>query len=168
VWLDPRKAAAMARRAAREIGAQFPNLREAVEARLRNVERRYARLDSTCAARLDPVREVPFVANHGGLNHLVARYGLRQVGVLEGSHGMEASPRTLKEMIARSRSGGARAIFVEPQSATRLAEAVSIETGIPRVEIDPLGMARPDLSYEEILLACVDRIATALAAEGPP
>lgn len=168
VWMDPSKAAWMARRAALALIEAFPDLREPVQRRLEGTIARYARLDSLCAVRLDSVRSVPFAAHHGGLNHLVARYGLNQIGVLEAFHGRETTPRHLKGVVEDLAASGVRVLFVEPQGDLRLARTVSRETGVPIAVVDALMAIDPQRSYESFLLGCVEQVAGALGKEARP
>ncbi len=164
VWLDPLKAAAMTARIGAALSTLRPAADDSIQARARRFTERLQGLHRFAEESLGPVRDVPFIAYHGGLNHLVARYGLRQVAVLEPFPGREPSPRYLKEVIATIRSTGARAAFVEPQVSDRFARVVSIEAKIPIYEIDALGGVPGRMTYEELFRYDVETLADALGA----
>lgn len=152
VWCDPVKAEEIARR----IGDVLASLRPGDADRFARQEaealKRIARIDSLCASRLGPVRQVPFASLHGGLLHLVARYGLDQVALLQPYGEREPTPRYLRDVVDRIRATGARAIFTEPQVSPQLAHVVADETGIPVVEIDAIGGIPGRMTYEELML----------------
>lgn len=166
VWLDPRKASAMATHIGEILASLRPEQSDLFRARAADLRRRLERLDRSAEERLSPFRDVPFVAYHGGLNHLVARYGLRQVAVLEPYAGREPSPKWLKEILDRIRSSGARTIFSEPQFSSRLAEVMGRESGVPVTEIDLIGGSSGQTTYEEFFTATLDTLARALGSEG--
>ena len=128
--------------------------------------RRYEGLAALAGARLEPVRSVPFVANHGALSHLVARLDLRQVGVLSAFPEQEPSPRDLRAIVETIRSTGARAVLAEPQTSPRFAEVVARETGIAVAIVDPLGGGDGAGTYSTLILDAVSAIREALGGGG--
>ncbi len=165
VWGNPLNAEAIER----TIGDVLVSLRPAdaplLRERTAEAVRRTAELDSLCAIRLEPVRNVPFASLHGGLLHLIARYRLNQVALLQPFGEREPTPRYLKETVEKIRETGARAIFTEPQLNAQLARVVGKETGVPVVEIDALGGVPGRMGYAELILFDVDVIARALEGE---
>lgn len=162
VWLDPVKAGVMAERIVSSLAALRPAAADSFQARGDRFAQRLRRLHRIAEERLAPIRDVPFVAYHGGLNHMVARYGLSQVAVLEPFPGKEPSPVYLRDVVTTIRSTGARAMFTEPQVSDRLAEVVAHETKIPIFEIDALGGLPGTMTYEELFLHDLDRLTSAL------
>lgn len=162
VWLDPLKAVVMVERIATSLAAIRPAAADSIHARAARFTDRLRALDRLAEERLAPIREIPFVAYHGGLNHMVARYRLNQVAVLEPFPGREPSPRYLKDVITTIRSTGARAVFTEPQVSDRLAAVVAKEAKVPIFEIDALGGLPGRMTYEELFLHDLDVLTGAL------
>ncbi len=162
IWLDPIKAATVAERIGGIYASLRPEAADTLRARGRVVAERYRDLDRRIAQRLEPVREVPFVAFHGGLNHLVARYGLRQVALIEPYSGREPTPRYLAGVVDTIRRTGAKVVFSEPQISDQLARVVGRETGVPVRTIDLIGGAQAGQTYEQFLLSVVDSLTDAL------
>lgn len=162
VWLDPVKGAVMATKIGEIFASLRPDQADAFRARAADLRKRLETLDREAEKRLTPLRDVPFVAYHGGLNHLVARYGLRQIAVLEPFAGREPSPRWMKEILEKIRTSGARAIFSEPQFSARLAEVMGRESGVPVIEIDLIGGTPAGQTYPEFFSATLDTLARAL------
>ncbi len=165
VWLDPLKASVMVERIAAILASIRPDRAALLKARAGEAREGIEALDRECAERLTPVRALPFVAYHGGMNHLVARYGLRQIAVLEPSPGREPSPRFLKDVVRMIRETGARAVFTEPQVSGRFAEVVGLESGIPVVSIDVLGGTPGHSTYRDLIESTLDVLTRALAGE---
>jgi zinc transport system substrate-binding protein len=166
VWLDPRKAAQIATQIGEILASLRPEQADFFRARAAEVRGRLDELDRWADKTLAPVRDVPFVAYHGGLNHLVARYGLRQIAVLEPFAGREPSPKWLKEVIERIHRSGARAILSEPQFSARLSEVMGRETGVPVTEIDLIGGTPGRHTYQELFTSAVETLTRALQDEG--
>ncbi|MBD3160521.1 MAG: hypothetical protein GF346_00245, partial [Candidatus Eisenbacteria bacterium] len=165
VWLDPQKAAAMAGRIGLVLGRLRPEQAKHFHARALDARRRYGELAERASARLAPVRPVPFVTTHGALSHLVARFELRQVGVLTPFPGREPSPRVLRKIIETIRETGARAVLAEPQTSPRFAEVIARETGIAVGFVDPLGGGEGAETYEALLREAAGAIADALGSD---
>ncbi len=165
VWLDPRKAAVMATNIGEILASLRPEQADLLRARAADLRKKLEKLDRLAEGRLSPLRDVPFVAYHGGLNHLVTRYGLRQIAVLEPFAGREPSPKWMKEILDRIRRSGARAIFSEPQFSARLAEVMGRESGVPVIEIDLIGGTPGRKTYEEFFTAILDALARSLGEE---
>jgi zinc transport system substrate-binding protein len=166
VWLDPRKAAQIATRIGEILASLRPEQADLLRARAAELCGRLEGLDRRAEKTFAPVHDVPFVAYHGGLNHLVARYGLRQIAVLEPFSGREPSPKWLKEVIGRIQRSGARAILSEPQFSARLSEVMGRETGVPVTEIDLIGGTPGRQTYEDLFISVVDTLTRALQSEG--
>ncbi len=162
VWLDPVKAEAIARTIGGSLETIHPELADSLRARTAAAARRIAALDSLCADRLAPVRTVPFASFHGGLLHMVARYGLNQVALIQPYGEREPTPRYLKAVIATIRDSHARAVFAEPQISSKLADVVGGETGVPVYTIDVLGGLPGTMTYDELIRHAVDALTKAL------
>jgi ABC-type Zn uptake system ZnuABC Zn-binding protein ZnuA len=162
VWLDPLKASAMAGRIGETLAALRPADADSIDARARRAMQQIAALDLYCQKALDPVHEIPFVALHGGLNHLVARYQLAQIAIIEIFPDHEPSPRYLKQVISSIRNTNARAVIAEPQLSAQLAEVVAGEAHVPVVEIDAIGGVPGNMTYEELIHTVVDALVRAL------
>jgi zinc transport system substrate-binding protein len=162
VWCDPVKAEAIARRIGEALASLRPDEADRLRARAEDEVGRIAVIDSICAARLTPLRDVPFASLHGGLLHMVARYRLNQVALLQPFGEREPTPRYLKDVVDTIRKTGARAIFTEPQVSPQLAQVVGKETGIPVVQVDAIGGIPGRMSYSELILFDVDVIARTL------
>jgi zinc transport system substrate-binding protein len=165
IWLDPVKAGTMARLISKDLVALRPQQADSLQSMaLRATARLYA-LDQECRKAFAPVRDVPFAALHGGMNHLVTRYHLSQIAVIEIFPGREPSPKYLAQVVSSIRNTGARAVFSEPQLSPQMAEVVGKEAGVPVVEIDTIGGVPGKMTYEELIHAVVSTLVNTLGAK---
>lgn len=155
VWLSPAAMRAMLPRLESALtliqpgrGARFAEGRARLAADI-------DRLDAEIRARLANVPGRTFWVFHPSWGYFARDYGLRQVAVEMGHK--EPDAKRLGEVIAAARAGGAREIFVEPQSSRRMAELIASEIDARVVLIDPLAH-----DWLENLRAAAERIAGAL------
>lgn len=97
---------------------------------------------------------------HPFLSYFARRYDLEVAGVVEEIPGSEPTPRDMMRMVAEAEQANAMAIFTLPQHPSRAAEAVSEATGLPLVELDPIGGGAN--GYADLLYFNAARIRNAL------
>jgi len=120
--------------AAYQAGAQ--RLRTELDA----LHRRYAEVLRTC-------RRKEFVTAHAAFGYLAARYGLRQVAIAGIDPEAEPSPARLLEVVKFMRRTGARVVYAETLTESRVAEAVARETGAQVNVLNPIeGLTREEQS----------------------
>jgi ABC-type Zn uptake system ZnuABC Zn-binding protein ZnuA len=85
-------------------------------------------------ARIPPGRRL-LVTNHDDLGYFADRYGFRIVGTIIPSVSTESAPsaRQLVDLVARLRSTGAPALFVEQGADARVARQIADEAGVALV-----------------------------------
>jgi zinc transport system substrate-binding protein len=161
IWLDPRNAAAMLRAIAASLAAVDPARAGLYRANAERAEARLRALDSALAARLAPVRRVPFVVFHDAYQYLERRYGLAAIGAVTLDPGRTPGAKRLIELKARIRRSGAACAFAEPQFEPGLLATVIEGTGARAATLDPLGAAlEPGPGQYATLM---DNLAAALA-----
>lgn len=114
---------------------------------------RLTALDRDLEAELAPAKGRAFVAFHGSWTYFAARYGLRQVAVVEPLPGREPSARWMAEVIGAARESGARVVLVEPQFSPRPARTIAAQFGGRVVTVDPMGDPRTPqgATYEALI-----------------
>lgn len=164
VWLDPLLAMEQVKclrdgliRADPEHGEDYRENSSAYLQRLRLLHEDFTR-------NLTGTQLRTFFSFHGGYGYLARRYGLREIGVVEGFSDLEPSPARLAQVIRAIRTGGAGVIFAEPQFSDKAAKVIAEETGIEVAYLDPLGH-----SLEEGYLGMMRKNLTQLrkALKGP-
>lgn len=106
------------------------------------------------------------IVSHGLFDYLAQDLGLEIVGYLEEADGAEPSAAHLTKLTELTRRGEVRAILINPESRTILAETLSRESGVPVVRLDPVASgpadAPPDY-YQQVMAANLAKIVAALA-----
>jgi zinc transport system substrate-binding protein len=139
-WLDPvrvRDHAVPAIVAA--LSAAAPGEAAGFAARGAAFRERLGVLDRELAEGLAPVAGRAFVAFHSAFTYFAARYGLRQVGVVEPIPGREPSARWMRDVVQAARDGGARAVLIEPQFNPRVARNLARQFDGRVITVDPIG-----------------------------
>lgn len=109
-------------------------------------------LDARLDTMMEPVRGVPVLLARPFFRYFLARYGPNLVGIIEPQPAAEPSPRQVQELVRRARDRGVRAILTQRHLSVRAAEAVSEATDLPLIELDPLGRAEEQMTYEALVM----------------
>ncbi|MEE8169568.1 MAG: zinc ABC transporter substrate-binding protein [Phycisphaerae bacterium] len=151
-WLDPTLAAVHARNIADALvridaanAAEYRANLAALTAELDDLDRRIA-------AVLAPREGGAFFVFHPAYGYFARRYGLTQVAVEHG--GRRPAAKQLAALIDRAKQAGVKAIFVDPQFASRDANAIAEAIGAAVIPLDPLAR-----DYLANLAAAADKLA---------
>lgn len=138
LWLSPKRAMAQVEHIRDGLMAADPEYaqvyRENAQAFLQELEQ----LDGQVATLLAPCQGQGVVTFHEGFTYLLEDYGLYQAGLLQTDDENAPSPRYMAELIDHIRQEGIAALFCENQYSTRLAEAISRETGAKIYTLDTI------------------------------
>ncbi len=141
VWLDPANARAMVEAAAKVLAEIDPGNGSAYRANATRLRARLDALDRDLAARLAPVRDVPYLVFHDAYRHFEARYGLTSLGAVTRNPEIAPGARRLSQLRRLISDSGVACLFIEPQFPPALAEAVTGGTSARIAALDPLGAA---------------------------
>ncbi len=141
LWLDPLLIERFIPVLAEALRAEIdePAARAQVDERSTALAARVRALHEEFEAKLAPLAEAGFIAEHPAYGRLAARYHLRQVGTMRPLAQLDPTPAVVQELVELLRSGEARAIYVEPQFPSATADRLSELTGAPVLTLDPLG-----------------------------
>ncbi len=120
------------------------------------VKRALAQLHEETARRAGSWRKRTIVTFHGSFFYFAERYRLEVAAVIEPVPGREPTARYLAETMETIRKSGAPALFSEPQFDRALAQGFAQETGLPLLQLDPVGGSAGVESYEKMLRHNVD------------
>jgi zinc transport system substrate-binding protein len=164
VWLDPRNAQRIVAQAAVILGEIDPGNVATYQANAQRLTADLATLEQVVAAKLAPVRSVPFIVFHDAYHYFEARFGLNAVGAFALSPGTAPGARRVAELHARIGEAGAVCVFVEPQFEPAVVEAAVAGTGARVAVLDPLGAGLPPGAnlFAQLLRALADNLATCL------
>ena len=152
-WLDPSIMADAALMIGEKLASRMPSEAEAFRRRAKTLAEKLEKLDKEVAARLSrPGLGREYVAFHSAWEYFAARYGLKQVGVIETSPGRKPSAKHFANLVDQIKKYGASAVLVEPQFSPQLGRTLAKEAGVKVVTVDPIGGVAGRNSYIELIL----------------
>jgi zinc transport system substrate-binding protein len=125
------------------------------------------RLHGELVRRSERWRGRSIVTFHGSLFYFAARYGLEVAAVVEPVPGREPTAREIADLIALVKQENVAALFSEPQLDPRASEVIAHETGLPLVQVDPVGGLPGTESYEALLRQVAGALDRALPPPSP-
>lgn len=137
IWHNPLNVKIMAGNIARGLTQADPANAKIYQANLAAYDARLDALDTDIRRQIAtiPAASRKLVTNHDAFGYYIARYGLTFVGSIIPSFdtAAELSGRSIKDLVARIRQTGTRAVFSETSLPPRTARTIATEAGV-RVE----------------------------------
>jgi ABC-type Zn uptake system ZnuABC Zn-binding protein ZnuA len=132
IWQDPGNAQVMAANIEGGLARVEPAAAASFRANLAAYTRQLKALDAEIQGQVDSLANRKVVTNHDAFGYYLDRYGLELVGSVIPSFdsAAELSGRDLRELVAKVKATGVRAIFSETTLPPRAAEAIGREAGV--------------------------------------
>jgi ABC-type Zn uptake system ZnuABC Zn-binding protein ZnuA len=132
IWQDPGNARRMAANIQRGLAAAEPADASAFAANLAAYTRELETLDAEVERQIDSLANKKVVTNHDAFGYYLDRYGLELVGSVIPSFdtSAELSGRDIRDLVARVKATGVKAIFSETSLPPRAAETIGREAGV--------------------------------------
>ncbi len=148
IWLSPLLVKQMALTIKDELIELDPDGRKVYEENLLAFHQKLDSLDAFIRTTLAPVKGTELFVFHPAFGYFTDEYGLIQKPVETG--GKEPSARDLAKLIEEAREHKPKVIFVQPQYATKSAEALAAQINCAVVPINPL----PEDYFKEMREMC--------------
>jgi manganese/iron transport system substrate-binding protein len=132
IWQDPGNAQRMAANIERGLAAAEPADATAFAANLAAYAKQLQALDAEVERQVDGLANKKVVTNHDAFGYYLDRYGLELVGSVIPSFdtSAELSGRDIRDLVAKIRATGVKAIFSETSLPPRAAETIGREAGV--------------------------------------
>jgi ABC-type Zn uptake system ZnuABC Zn-binding protein ZnuA len=132
IWQDPRNARVMAANIERGLARVEPAAAAAFEANLAAYTKELTALDTEVERRIDSLANRKVVTNHDAFGYYLDRYGLELVGSVIPSFdsSAELSGRDIRDLVAKIKAAGVKAIFSETTLPPRTAETIGLEADV--------------------------------------
>ena len=151
-WTDPLLVRSLVFTLVDTLSKLLPEQRGIIEENGRRFSGQLSRLDSQIRDQLKHLRGKAFMQAHPFFNYYLHRYGLKPGGIVEINPGVDPTARQIKNLIDGVEHENIVAILTQLQLPDRAARLIAESTGIPLIQLDPLG-GKPDRqTYAEILL----------------
>jgi ABC-type Zn uptake system ZnuABC Zn-binding protein ZnuA len=136
IWQNPRNAERMAATIDRGLAAAEPSAATTFQANLAAYTRQLQALDREIQRQIDSLANRKLVTNHDAFGYYIDRYGLQLVGSVIPSFdtSAELSGRDIRDLVAKIKATGVKAVFSETSLPPRTAETIGREAGVKVVE----------------------------------
>lgn len=153
IWLDPTNAVAIVRALEQGLSDADPANATAYSANANATVERLEALQVSIDAKLESVRDVPFIVFHDAYQYFEHRFGLTAAGSITVSPEVLPGAKRLDEIKHKVEDERAACVFSEPQFSPKLVDVVVEGTNSRTGVLDPLGVdieAGPDHYFELI------------------
>jgi ABC-type Zn uptake system ZnuABC Zn-binding protein ZnuA len=132
IWQDPRNAMVMAANIERGLARVEPAMADSFQANLAAYTKDLKALDAEVERQTASLANRKVVTNHDAFGYYLDRYHLELVGSVIPSFdsSAELSGRDIRDLVAKIRATGAKAIFSETSLPPRAAETIGREAGV--------------------------------------
>ena len=136
LWLAPALLKIQARTIAKTLAELDPPHEAEYQANLASLERKLDAADEEIRRTLEPWKGRMFLVFHPAWGYFADAYGLKQVAIeIEGKEPSDKEATALQQLARRE---GIKVVFVQPQIASRGAEAIARAIGARLETLDPL------------------------------
>jgi zinc/manganese transport system substrate-binding protein len=132
IWQDPRNAMVMAANIERALAEADPAGAAAFQANLAAYTKQLRALDAEVERQINSLANKKLVTNHDAFGYYIDRYGLEFVGSIIPSFdsAAELSGRDIRDLVAKIKATGVKAIFSETTLPPKAAETIGREAGV--------------------------------------
>lgn len=143
IWLDAHNGVAMVRVIAAELAHADPANAKKYYANAAATIGALVKLDRSLSARLQDLRDRPYIVFHDGYHYFEARYGLDAIGSVTVAPDRPIGPRRIAVLRDAIVHGKAICVFREPQFPPSLISTLTEGTDARSGVLDPLGANLP-------------------------
>lgn len=132
IWQSPRNAQRMAANIERGLATADPAAAATFAANLAAYTRQLEALDAEVERQINSLANKKLITNHDAFGYYIDRYGLEFVGSVIPSFdsSAELSGRDIRDLVAKIKTTGVKAIFSETSLPPRAAETIAREAGV--------------------------------------
>jgi zinc/manganese transport system substrate-binding protein/manganese/iron transport system substrate-binding protein len=136
IWQNPRNAMIMVANIERALAGADPADAEVFQTNLAAYTKQLQALDAEVQRQLDSLANRKLVTNHDAFGYYLDRYHLQFVGSVIPSFdtSAELSGRDIRDLVAKIKATGVKAVFSETSLPPRTAETIAREAGVKVVE----------------------------------
>lgn len=155
-WQDPALMSKVGQAIAKELGQDFPQLKDQIEANAQSFAEDMTKLDEEFKTGLATCERKEFITSHEAFNYLAKKYGLSEIGISGISPEAEPSTARIAEVQQLAKQHNVTTIFFETLTSPAVSEAIAGDLGIKTAVLDPLeGITdkSPGTDYPSIMRA---------------
>jgi ABC-type Zn uptake system ZnuABC Zn-binding protein ZnuA len=136
IWQNPRNAQVMVANIERALAGADPADASVFRANLAGYTKQLQALDVEVQRQIESLANRKLVTNHDAFGYYIDRYGLQFVGSVIPSFdtSAELSGRDIRDLVAKIKATGVKAVFSETSLPPKTAETIAREAGVKVVE----------------------------------
>ena len=138
VWLDPALAIKEVETIRDQLSKKYPDDKAAFEKNAASYIDELKKLDEEFQTAFKDAKNKTFVTQHAAFGYLANQYGLTQEAIAGISPDQEPSPSRLSELKHYVDDNQVKVIYFEENASSKVAEALSKETGVKLEVLNPL------------------------------
>ena len=144
IWLDPKIAQQIVVESTKKLIEIDPAHAAQYQANSAKLNEKLIQLDQALKQKLEPVKDIPYLAFHSAYQYFETAYSLNAVGSVTIDPDRKPGAKGISEIRERVKKSGARCVFSEPQFESSLVQTIIEGTGAKTGVLDPLGSDIPE------------------------
>ena len=137
-WLDPNRMAKVGQALADQLGKQYPEMKDDLQANAKKFSESMSKIDEEYKAGLAKCERKEFVTSHAAFNYLAHNYGLTEIGISGINPDGEPSPARIAEVQKLAKEHDVTTIFFETLTSPAVSKAIAGDLGLKTAVLDPL------------------------------
>lgn len=137
-WQDPERMAKVGQAIADQLGEQFPEMKDDLQANAKQFAEEMDTLDQEYETGLAQCERKEFITAHAAFQYLADNYGLTEIGISGVNPDGEPSPARIAEVQNLAKEHGVTTIFFETLTSPAVSEAIAGDLGLKTAVLDPL------------------------------
>lgn len=137
-WLDPNRMAKVGQALADQLGKQYPEMKDDLQANAKKFSESMSKIDEEYKAGLAKCERKEFVTSHTAFNYLAHNYGMTEIGISGINPDGEPSPARIAEVQKLAKEHGVTTIFFETLTSPAVSKAIAGDLGLKTAVLDPL------------------------------
>lgn len=137
-WLDPNRMAKVGQALADQLGKQYPEMKDDLQANVKQFSESMSKIDEEYKAGLAKCERKEFITSHTAFNYLAHNYGLTEIGISGINPDGEPSPARIAEVQKLAKEHGVTTIFFETLTSPAVSKAIAGDLGLKTAVLDPL------------------------------
>lgn len=137
-WLDPNRMAKVGQALADQLGKQYPEMKDDLQANAKKFSESMSKIDEEYKAGLAKCERKEFITSHTAFNYLAHNYGMTEIGISGINPDGEPSPARIAEVQKLAKEHGVTTIFFETLTSPAVSKAIAGDLGLKTAVLDPL------------------------------
>ena len=137
-WLDPNRMAKVGQALADQLGKQYPEMKDDLQANAKKFSESMSKIDEEYKTGLAQCERKEFITSHTAFNYLAHNYDMTEIGISGINPDGEPSPARIAKVQELAKEHGVTTIFFETLTSPAVSKAIAGDLGLKTAVLDPL------------------------------